>query len=122
MSEVEKQEAPKPSSGGETGLDPKVSSMLAYLLGIIGGIIFYAISKDSYVRFHAMQSILLSIAIAVIYGIVAVISLAVPFFLFIDWFLYLGVIAIWILMMLKAYNGERYKLPLIGDMAEKFAK
>lgn len=114
-------EAPKPSSG-ETGLDPKVSSMLAYLLGIVGGIIFYAISKDSYVRFHAMQSILLSIAIAVIYGLIAVISFAIPFFFFVDWFLYLGVIAIWIVMMLKAYNGERYKLPLIGDMAEKFAK
>jgi len=114
-------EAPKPT-GGDTGLDPKVASMLSYLLGIIGGIIFYAISKDSYVRFHSMQSILLWVAIAIVYGVIAVISIAAPFFFFIDWILYLGVVTIWILMMIKAYGGERYKLPLIGDMAEKFAK
>lgn len=113
-------EAPK--TGGDTGLDPKVASLLAYLLGIVGGIIFYAISKDSYVRFHSMQSILLWVAVVIIYGVIAVISFAVPFFFIVNWLIYLGVLAIWILMMVKAYNGDRYKLPLIGDMAEKWSK
>lgn len=112
---------PEGTPSGDTGLDPKVASLLAYLLGLIGGIIFYAISKDSYVRFHAMQSILLSIAIAIIYGLLTAITFAAPFFFFIDWILYIGIIAIWILMMVKAYGGEKYKLPLIGDMAEKFS-
>ena len=112
-----------PSTTGGTGLDPKVSSLLAYLLGIVGGIIFYAISKDSYTRFHAMQSILLSVAIVIIYAIFTVIAF-IPFLWIIGWIgylVYLGILAIWILMMVKAYQGEKYKLPIIGDMAEKYA-
>jgi len=113
----------KPSSqSSDTGLDPKVSALLAYLLGIVGGIVFYAISKDSYVRFHAMQSILLWVAIVVFYFILFFLSLALPFIWVIDWILYLAVFAVWLLMMIKAYQGERYKLPVLGDMAEKYTK
>lgn len=110
----------KPSSS--TGLDPKVSSLLAYLLGIVGGIIFYSISKDSYVRFHSMQSIMLSVAVVVIYGLLGVLGFVIPFLFMINWLLYLAVTALWVLMMIKAYQGERFKLPIIGDMAEKYAK
>jgi len=120
---MEGSQTPAPSSGsGDTGLDPKVASLLAYLLGIVGGIIFYSISKDSYVKFHAMQSILLSVAIAIFYAIIFVISIPFSFLFFLDWILYLAVLALWILMMMKAYGGERYKLPVIGDMAEKYTK
>lgn len=114
-------ETPTPSSGG-TGLDPKLSAMLAYLLGIVGGIVFYSISKDSYVRFHSMQSILLSVAIVVIYVAIWIVSFMLPPLFFISWVLYLGILAIWVLMLVKAYSGERYKLPVIGDLAEKYAK
>lgn len=112
----------QPSSTG-TGLDPKVSALLAYLFGIVGGIVFYAISKDSYVKFHAMQSILLSIVLMIFYTIIS--FGLVPFFsflFFLSWLLDLAIFALWILMMIKAYNGERYKLPVIGDMAERYAK
>ena len=121
MEESNPTPAPSSSNGG-TGLDPKVSSLLAYLLGIVGGIVFYSISKDSYVRFHAMQSILLSVAIVILYAVIFIVSIPFPFFFFLDWILYLGVLALWIIMMLKAYNGEKYKLPVIGDMAEKYVK
>lgn len=109
------------SSSG-TGLDPKVSAMLAYLLGIVGGVVFYVISKDSYVRFHAMQSILLSVALAIVYVIVWVLVIPFSFLFFFTWILYLGVLVLWIVMMMKAYSGEKYKLPVIGDMAEKYVK
>lgn len=115
------EETPSGGSTG-TGLDPKVSSLLAYLLGIVGGIVFYAISKDSYVRFHAVQSILLSIAMGVIYGGVTILGFAVQFIFGISWLLYFAFLAVWIIVMVKAYGGERYKLPVIGDMAEKYAK
>lgn len=112
------------SSSGGTGLDPKVSALLAYLLGIVGGIIFYAISKDSYVRFHAMQSILLSVAIIIIYAAFSIIGFlpVLWFFGWISWLVYLGFTILWIVMMMKAYQGERYKLPVIGDMAENYSK
>ena len=109
----------KTQGSSSTGLDPKVSALLAYLLGIVGGIVFYAISKDSYVRFHAMQSILLWVAIVIIYLILFFLAMVLPFFWFIDWIVYVGIFAIWVLMMIKAYGGEKYKLPIIGDMAEK---
>ena len=113
---------PKPSPSSETGLDPKVSTLLAYLLGIVGGIVFYAISKDSFVKFHAMQSILLWVAMGILWGVFLVLSFVVPFISFVTWIIYLGLVAMWIVMMVKSYQGERYKLPIIGDMAERYAK
>jgi len=109
-------------SSSSTGLDPKVSALLAYLLGIVGGIVFYAISKDGYVRFHAMQSILLWVAIIVIYFALFLMGMIVPFLWMIDWIVYVGLFAVEILMMIKAYQGERYKLPIIGGMAEQYSK
>lgn len=110
------------SGSSSTGLDPKVSALLAYLLGIVGGIVFYAISKDSYVKFHAMQSIMLWVVIMILYSVIWVLTIPFDFFFYFDYILYLGVTVVWILVMIKAYNGERYKLPVIGDMAEKYAK
>ena len=119
---MEDEKPSQPSSGSsDTGLDPKVSALLAYLLGIVGGIVFYAISKDSYVKFHAMQSILLSVAMAIIWAIFFAVSFAIFYLAFITWIVYLGIAAVWILMMIKAYQGEKYKLPIIGDMAEKYS-
>jgi len=115
----EKSSGSSPSS--DLGLDPKVAAMLAYLLGIVGGIVFYVISKDSYVRFHAMQSILLWIVMAVIWVVFFVISIPFSFLFFLDWLVYLAIFALWVVMMIKAYQGEKYKLPVIGDMAEKYA-
>jgi len=110
-----------------TGLDPNIAALLAYLLGWVGGLIFFLIEKDSlYVRFHAMQSILLSGAAVVIIivlqiftfilGVISSIFALIISLLFIV--VGLGFLAVWILMMVKAYQGEAYKLPFIGDMAE----
>ena len=103
------------SSGGSGGIDPKLASLLCYLLSIVGGIVFYLISKDKYVRFHAMQSILLGAA----YIIVFVIFVVVPFLYWISWLAWLAYVVLSIVMMIKAYQGEQYKLPLIGNIAEK---
>ena len=110
-----------------TGLDANVAALLAYLLGWIGGLIFFLIEKDSlYVKFHAMQSLLLSGAFIVIYIVVWIVTiifamisglLASLVWLF-SLVLFFGGIAIWVIMMIKAYQGDPYKLPIIGDMAE----
>lgn len=113
---------PSSSPSSDTGLDPKLAAMLSYLLGIVGGIVFYSISKDSYVKFHAMQSILLWVVMAILWAVIFGISFVFFYLSFITWIIYMGMTAVWIIMMIKAYQGEKYKLPIIGDMAEKYVK
>ena len=100
-----------------TGLDENVAGLLSYLLGFITGLIFFLIEKDSkFVKFHAMQSI-------VTFGGLMVISIVLSFIPFIQCFAPFIVplvgLVLWILLMVKAYQGERFKLPVIGDFAEK---
>jgi uncharacterized membrane protein len=98
------------------GIEENVEGALCYLLGFITGIIFYMIEKDSdFVRFHAAQSTI------VFLGLFIVPQILIPFLPFIaPLFSALGFI-VWIVMMYKAYSGERYKLPVIGDMAENYS-
>jgi len=102
-------------SSSTGGMDPKLSALLCYLISVVGGIVFYLISKDKFVRFHALQSIMLG----VVFIVIDVIFMFVPFLWFFSWLVWLGFVALSIVMMIKAYQGESYKLPLIGDIAEK---
>ena len=111
------QPASNPSSGSSDGLDPKVGGLLAYLFGFVSGIKLYLISKDPYIRFHALQSTIFFIAIWIailVLTFIPVINLITPI-------LYLLEIVMWIVLMVKAYQGEKFKLPVIGDMAEERA-
>lgn len=110
------------SSGKGTSLEPNVAGMLAYLFGWVTGLIFILIEpNDSFVRFHAMQSIIFSVIICV-FSIIFGIMFLIPF---VGWILFMllwiGTLIIWILCMVKAYQGERFKLPVIGDFAEKYS-
>ncbi len=100
-----------------TGLDNNLAALLCYLGAFITGIIFYFIEKNSkYVKFHAMQS-------TILFGGLFVINLISSFIPFIGGLISLlvtlGGFILWIVMMIKAYQGERFKLPYIGDYAEK---
>lgn len=108
-------EKPAPTSSGTESMDPKLSALLCYLLSIIGGIVFYMISKDKFVRFHAMQSIILG----AVFVVIDVLFWFIPFVFFFGWIIWLGFLALSVVMMIKAYNGEKYKLPIIGDIAER---
>lgn len=124
-------EQPGPTpTGTSTGLDPNIAALLSYVLGWITGLIFYLLEKDnSYVRFHAMQSIMFSVAVTLIVivlqtfaGVLLFISGAfaglLALALYVVW---LASIVLWVVMMVKAAQGEKYKLPVIGDMAERYA-
>lgn len=104
---------PEPSS---TGLDPKVAGLLCYLLGFITGIIFLVLEKQSrFVKFHAMQSIAVSvvlIALNLIFSIIPVIGWLLSIILSPVGFI------LWIALMLLALQGKTFKLPFIGDWAE----
>ncbi len=101
----------------EVGLQPNVAALLCYLLGFVSGIIFIVLEKNNkFVRFHAMQS-------TVVFGGLFVFSIVLPFVPVLGWILIpiVGVlnIVLWVILMVKAYKGECFKLPLAGDIAEK---
>jgi uncharacterized membrane protein len=105
------------------GMQANVAATLSYALGMVTGIIFYLVEKDNkFVRFHAMQSI-------VVFGSLFVINIAITFMLgmVLPWGVrsmisgLIGIVSLilWIVLMMKAYQGERFKLPIAGDIAEK---
>lgn len=109
----------QPTNKTSTGIQENVEGLLCYLFGWITGLIFFLIEKDSkFVRFHAMQSIAVSVVLMVIYFILGVIPI-------IGWIIMpiVGIAAfiIWILLLVKAYQGKLFKLPVIGDFAAKRA-
>ncbi|CAG0959351.1 hypothetical protein METP3_00731 [Methanosarcinales archaeon] len=99
------------------GVDENIEGLLCYVLGFITGILFLILEKDNkFVRFHAMQSI-------ATFLIIFVISMVIGFIPVIGWLLspLIGLVALilWLLLMFKAYKGEKYKLPIVGDFAEQ---
>ena len=99
------------------GLEPNIAGLLCYVLGWVTGIVFFILEKENkFVRFHAIQSI-------VVFGAYTVLVIVLNFIPVIGWIisLILGIAAfiLWIVLMLKAYQGQLYKLPVAGDIAEK---
>jgi len=99
-----------------TGLQPNLAAVFCYLGGFVTGIIFLILEKDSkFVRFHAMQSIITFGAMFVL----QVVCMALFFFVFLIPIINIIWVILWIILMLKAYKGEKFKLPMVGDIAEK---
>lgn len=108
-----------------TGLTENIAGLLCYALGFVTGIIFILIEKENkFVRFHAMQSIITFVALWVlIIGIGVFVSMSRMWALTsLSSVIMLIELILWILLMYKAYQGERYKLPIIGDIAEQNTK
>ncbi|MCX6005584.1 MAG: DUF4870 domain-containing protein [Chloroflexi bacterium] len=102
-----------------TGLEENVAGLLCYVVGWITGLIFFLIEKDSkFVKFHAMQSI-------ITFGALAIIAIILNYIPFVGWVVggLLGILGLvlWIVLMIKAYQGQKFKLPVIGDLAEKWS-
>ena len=99
-----------------TGIQANVAGLLCYLAGFITGAIFYLIEKDNkFVRFHAMQSIIAFGAMFVL----QIFFVALPILIFLLPILSISSLVLWIVLMVKAYQGEKFKLPVIGDIAEQ---
>lgn len=101
------------------GLDENVASLLCYLLIWITGIIFILVeNQNKTVRFHAMQSIVTFLPLNILFWIFGmlwifgIISILIGLLMFI----------LWIVLMIKAYQGGMYKLPIAGDIAENATK
>jgi uncharacterized membrane protein len=114
------------------GLDENVASAATYVLGWVTGIIFFVMEKDNKtVRFHAMQSILTFLPLMILWwiigsvysmmiigagmygavgmwGILSLISLLISIIM----------LLLWLFLMYKAYTGEKFKVPIAGEIAE----
>jgi uncharacterized membrane protein len=111
------QEKREKSQETSTGLVPNVAGLLCYIGGWISGVIFFILEqKNSWVRFHAAQSIVTFGAITVAGIVLGLIPFVGHVFSSIVWLISF---ILWIVLMVKAHNGERYKLPWAGDIAEK---
>lgn len=113
------------------GLTDNVAGMLAYIT-IIPAILFLVMepyNKNRFVRFHSFQNIFLHVAAVVLWIALMIVSAVLAFIpilghivAFILWLaLSVGLLIVWIVLLLKANQGQMYKLPVIGDMAEKQA-
>ena len=129
---------PVQTAKSSTGLDENVAALLAYIATWVSGLVFFLIEKDSrFVKFHAMQAILLG-ASATIIGIVlwfvwffgliisasisevlgGLVSIVLGLLLFV---FSIGVLIAIVMCLIKAYQKEYFKLPVIGNFAEKFS-
>jgi len=118
-----------PAAGG-TDLEPNVAAAIAYLFAPLTGVVMLLVEgdEDDFVRFHSIQSIgfgAVAIAAWTVVGIVMGILTAIPFVgdifallaLPLNAVVGLGAFAVWLLLIFKAYQGERYGLPVLGPIA-----
>lgn len=102
-------------SGTTLGLDEKVEAALSYLLFFVTGIVILLLEQKSYfVRFHAAQSTVTFIALYVLY-------LLAEFFpgeRLLRALIAILYVIFWVVGIVKAYSGELYKFPVLGDIAE----
>src|SRR5262245_10659851 len=96
--------------------DPNLAGALAYLFGIITGLVFLALDKRDSVRFHAMQSVIFFLGVLVVFFVLG----NIPLIGRITYWPLLAVTAmIWIALMFATLTGHRVKLPYVGDLAER---
>jgi uncharacterized membrane protein len=102
----------------ETGLESNVAGLLCYVLGWVSGLVFFLIErKDKFVRFHAIQSMIVFGAINLAYFIV----FRIPYIWVIGWIFWAFGVVLWIVLMVRAYQGQKPKMPIAGDIAAKNA-
>src|SRR5579862_1383041 len=120
-----------PVAASSAPLSDNVAGMLAYFT-IIPAIIFLLVepySRNRFVRFHSFQNLFFHVAMIVIYTALALVSAMLHFIPVIGWIIAgllwplcgLAFFAAWLLVVIKAYQGQMYKLPFIGNFAEKQA-
>jgi uncharacterized membrane protein len=123
--------AATPVAAGTGQMDENIAGLLCYVLGWITGLIFYFVDKRPFVRFHAAQSVVVFGGIQIIYIILGVVlgasmvagGLAGAGGFSLGFLLYplVGLVAfvLWILLMIKAYGHQKFRIPVAADLAEK---
>jgi uncharacterized membrane protein len=110
---------PASEKSTSTGLDANIAGMLAYF--VIPAFIFLVMKETSrFVRFHSFQAIILWISV-ILLSIVLRVFLFIPiiwiFVGLLSMVIWLAIFVVWIVCMIKAFQGDEFKLPVIGDVA-----
>lgn len=101
-----------------TGLKKTTSGALAYVLGPITGVIFLIIDKDPFVRFHAVQSIVVFVVMFVLQWAFAITIILFPLSAIV------GIVSfiLWLVLIYKAWQGEEWEVPILGKVAKNLLK
>ena len=131
----------KEKAKSSMGMEENIASMLCYIVVWVTGFIFFFMEKENKtIRFHALQSILTFLPLTVIgwifYGPLGISYTrysnpygggygygipTVSIFWYIGMLINVVMFILWLILVFKAYKGEKFKLPIIGDIAEKHA-
>jgi uncharacterized membrane protein len=114
------------------GMEENIASALCYLAGWITGVIFLVLApynQNKTIRFHAFQAIFLNVAMIPLWIIFTILSFVMHYIpvlgaliMLLLWMVFgFGFFALWLFLMYKAYNREKFVLPIIGPLAEKQA-
>lgn len=129
MDDAPRDPQPSPPPAAGTGLEPNVAGALSYILGALTGILFLVIDgQRPFVRFHAMQSIVLTVAMVVLWIVLGVASMVLAVIPIIGWLigilltlaLSLGALILWIYLMYRAWSGDEWEVPYVGRWARQF--
>lgn len=117
-----------PGDAGERtaqlGLKRSTAGVLCYAFGWLSGIVLFLLERDAYVRFHAAQSV-------AVFGGLSLLSMVLPTVLPRGlWNMISSLMSLlstlsmglWVFLMYKAHKGEYYKLPVVGDVVERFVR
>lgn len=108
------------------GLAENVEGALCYSFGFVTGIIFLFLEDENkFIKFHAIQSIIVFLPLFIIYIAITFFPMIGMIMSMMYWPIVIPIFSIviiifWLIMMYKAFIGERYKLPIAGDFAEKY--
>src|SRR3989440_6283060 len=119
-----------PLGPSSIGMDPKVSAGLGYLILIVGLIFFFIEKQNRFVRFHTLQAVLLAISLFVLFFVIIFAGIAAAFvngglagliFSLGNLVVWVGGFIAWLMGMINAFQGKYFKLPVIGDLAERWS-
>ncbi len=104
------------SDKGKLGLKRETAGALAYLLGPVTGLLFLVAESDEYVRFHAMQSVVFSVAVFVLNTVLTIsviLAVLVPLLALFEF-------AVWLFLMYQASQGKKWEIPFLEKLVYKF--
>jgi uncharacterized membrane protein len=121
-----------PPGAQPAGLEENMACALCYLLGVLTGVLFLVIApynQNRNIRFHAFQSIFVWVGLVACFIVASILSIMltpIPIVgfligLLLHFGLGIGALVLWLMLMYKAYNKERWVLPVVGPLAEKQA-
>lgn len=101
-----------------TGLKKETAGALSYVLGPITGIVFLVLEKDSFVRFHAMQSIVTFVGLFILqwaFAFTVILLVFVPLISIVGF-------ALWLILIYKAWQGDQWEVPVLGKIAKQLLR